>query len=148
MTVSDLINTINATADSPGDLKDDERAALQAACDKLKTKLETPRETGLRIIFSVCILLHAVECMYVCIIFANLLFFIQPVQAIALRLAVDMKLFDAAASLSASKDEDQVHVDDLATETGADKLLVGKQADMNERSVWRAYSSVSIKSAS
>ena len=51
MAVTDLINNINATADSPGELKDDERASLMEACNKLVSKLETPREAGLRMLF-------------------------------------------------------------------------------------------------
>ena len=55
----------------------------------------------------------------------------QPHQSIALRLAIDMKLFDAAATLSANKSEMQTA--DLATQTGADPLLVGKNKHTHYR---------------
>ena len=42
----------------------------------------------------------------------------------SLRLGVDMKLFDAAAKLSGN--EGQVTIEQLASETGADPLLVSK----------------------
>lgn len=54
MSVSELIKTLNATADAlPPDVKEEDRAALLAACDKLKRSLETPLETTVRVIFAV-----------------------------------------------------------------------------------------------
>ncbi|KAK2809734.1 hypothetical protein FQN50_003579 [Emmonsiellopsis sp. PD_5] len=96
--VSELINTINATADSPPEVSNDERSALIAACEKLKTKLESPMEMMMRTLFA-------------------------PLQSVILRLATDMKLFDAAAELSA--DGKKFHLDDLVSKLpGVDKLLL------------------------
>lgn len=54
MSVSELIQTLNATADAPpSNVTEEERAALLAACDKLKGILENPLEAIVRIVFAV-----------------------------------------------------------------------------------------------
>ncbi|MCJ1311746.1 hypothetical protein MMC25_005419 [Agyrium rufum] len=94
MAATELINSINAAADgAPLELEESERAELLAACDRLKGKLGNPFEATLRFVFAA----H---------------------QAMALRVAIDMKLFDAAASSG------DIAVEELATKTGADALLI------------------------
>lgn len=44
----------------------------------------------------------------------------------ALRLAIDMKLFDAAAELTREENEKQFSVEELAAKTKADELLISK----------------------
>ena len=48
----------------------------------------------------------------------------QAVEAIAIRLGVDMKLFDTAAS--ASRNGGEVRIEDLASEANADPVLVSR----------------------
>ncbi|KMP09001.1 quercetin 3-O-methyltransferase 1 [Coccidioides immitis RMSCC 3703] len=98
MATQELINSISAASNVPTvELKEEERVALLAACTNLKSKLETPREATLQFLFA-------------------------PHQSVALRLAVDMGLFDASAKLSA--DRADVRLDDLAFLAGVDPLLV------------------------
>lgn len=54
MSVSELIQTLKARADvPPSDVKEEKRAALLAACEKLKGSLETPLEATVRVVFGV-----------------------------------------------------------------------------------------------
>jgi hypothetical protein len=53
MATSNLINLINVACDSTAKLKEDERSTLIATCERLKLKLETPRESAFRIVFAV-----------------------------------------------------------------------------------------------
>lgn len=54
MSVSELIQTLNARADAPpSDVKEEERAALLAACEKRKGTLKSPLETTVRVVFGV-----------------------------------------------------------------------------------------------
>jgi hypothetical protein len=48
MDISELISSIHAAADSPGNVNEEERSNPLAACDKLKARLESPREAALR----------------------------------------------------------------------------------------------------
>ena len=51
---SDLLReSINHAVDSPGDFKEEERSNLLAAFERLKVKLESPRDAALRILFAV-----------------------------------------------------------------------------------------------
>ncbi|OAX79773.1 hypothetical protein ACJ72_05905 [Emergomyces africanus] len=93
----ELTKALNAAADSSVQASNEERLALIAACDKLKARLESPMEATLRILFS-------------------------PYHSIVLRLAVDMKIFDAAAELSA--DGKDIRLDDLVSKVEMEPLLV------------------------
>jgi len=53
MSTSDLISAINAASDSPAELKEEDRAALLAACGELRLRLENTREGAMRAIFAV-----------------------------------------------------------------------------------------------
>ena len=53
MTVSELISSVNGAADSNVQLNEDERLGLLAACAKLHSKLESPFEASIRIMFAV-----------------------------------------------------------------------------------------------
>ena len=54
MDASELVKHIQNAADqSPSALKEDERARLLAACEKLKGRLESPLEATVRFIFGV-----------------------------------------------------------------------------------------------
>ncbi|RDL40880.1 Uncharacterized protein BP5553_00859 [Venustampulla echinocandica] len=99
MTVSELLASLNRAADSPAILTEDERKEILATCDTLRTKLENPMEATIRYVLS-------------------------PIQAVALELAVDMKLFDIAASLS--PDKKGFGIDDLVSrmDKEADPTLV------------------------
>ena len=54
MDVQDLIRHVTAAAQaSPGQVKEEERVELLAACNKLKGALETPLDLTTRVIFGV-----------------------------------------------------------------------------------------------
>ncbi|KAJ5803372.1 uncharacterized protein N7503_005822 [Penicillium pulvis] len=98
MNVTHLIETLNATAKTLPSLQESERRQLLQACDELKTKLETPFDLASRLVFS-------------------------GHQAIALRLGVDLKLFDAIAA-RAGRSNGSVNIYELAEETSAEPLLI------------------------
>ncbi|RFU78912.1 sterigmatocystin 8-o-methyltransferase precursor [Trichoderma arundinaceum] len=98
MSTKELLTKLReAIEQGPSKISDDERKDLLAACEQLRTSYETPFETTLRIMFS-------------------------GHQAIAIRLGVDMKLFDAAAK----QPQDNVTIKQLADDTGADPLLISR----------------------
>ncbi|KAH6683931.1 S-adenosyl-L-methionine-dependent methyltransferase [Halenospora varia] len=97
MNISELITTINEVADSNGEITGTQRAQLLAASEKLYLSLEGPREKGMRIVFS-------------------------PYQSVALRIAVDMKIFDVASTLIAKDGE--FELEELTSKLDADPLLV------------------------
>ncbi|KAJ5654443.1 hypothetical protein N7490_001446 [Penicillium lividum] len=98
MSVTDLIDRLNATFETLPSLEESERRQLLQACDKLKNQLETPLDIVARLVFS-------------------------GHQAIALRLGVDLKLFDAIAA-KVGRPDGSVKIDELAEETGAEPLLI------------------------
>ena len=56
MSVSTIIESVNsaiAGLPGPGEIKEEERLELLAACEKLKGSLESPFEFAIRIIFGV-----------------------------------------------------------------------------------------------
>ena len=53
MDVSELTRLIHDAADSPGNIKDEERSRLLEACGKLNARLESAREAALRVVFAV-----------------------------------------------------------------------------------------------
>ncbi|TAQ84328.1 hypothetical protein B7494_g7334 [Chlorociboria aeruginascens] len=99
MSISDLINSINAASQSVAQLQERDRIALLTACETLKSKLETSREAVLRQCFA-------------------------PHHSIALRLAIDMGLFDAAAHISTAGDEITIEKLVLNMNTKPDSLLI------------------------
>jgi hypothetical protein len=121
MGISELISSIHAAADSPGNVNEEERSNLLAACDRLKSKLESPREAALRPSLTRSTDIHINICSY-----TDFLCFSQPHQAIALRLAIDMKLFDAATGFSS--DGNVIPLEDPSSKMDADPLLVSKYA--------------------
>ncbi|KAJ5636622.1 uncharacterized protein N7484_009935 [Penicillium longicatenatum] len=98
MSVTHLIDKINAMAETLPSLEESERRQLLQACDKLKNKFESPFELASRLVFS-------------------------GHQAIALRLGIDLKLFDVIAAQAGQCDA-SVNVSKLAEETGAEPLLI------------------------
>ncbi|KAG9238008.1 S-adenosyl-L-methionine-dependent methyltransferase [Amylocarpus encephaloides] len=84
MNITEVIASLKSIANSPASLREDERKELLASFDTLRVKLETPFESSLRFVFA-------------------------PHQSVALEIAVDMKLFDASAALSAEKKEFTLH---------------------------------------
>ncbi|KAJ6102110.1 hypothetical protein N7486_004537, partial [Penicillium sp. IBT 16267x] len=98
MDVTHLIEILNATAETLPSLEESERRQLLQACDKLKNKLETPFNLASRLIFS-------------------------GHQAIALRLGIDLKLFDAIAA-KAGRSDGPVKIYELVEETSAEPLLI------------------------
>ncbi|KAF7872436.1 hypothetical protein EAF04_003357 [Stromatinia cepivora] len=97
MSVSELINSINAATGKASELNEEDRGKLLNACGKLQSSLEGPRDKLMKMIFS-------------------------SLQPVALRLAVDMEIFDTAATLSAVGKE--IRAEDLAVPKDADTLLV------------------------
>ncbi|CAD6443662.1 c509615c-dff0-4986-9b94-02827227728b [Sclerotinia trifoliorum] len=97
MSVSELINSINAATGKASELNEEDRGKLLRACGKLQSSLEGPRDKLMRIIFS-------------------------SLEPLALRLAVDMEIFDTAATLSAAGKE--IRAEDLVVPKDADTLLV------------------------
>ena len=54
MSVSELIKNLNATAGAPpSNVKEEDRAALLAACEKVKCLYGNPLEATVRVIFAV-----------------------------------------------------------------------------------------------
>ncbi|KAJ5139730.1 hypothetical protein N7448_003138 [Penicillium atrosanguineum] len=96
MSAADLIQRLDI--DLVSALDETERRQVLQACDRLKAKLETPMDTTARLVFS-------------------------SHQAMAVRLGIDMKLFDAMAKASKLA-EDPFNVQDWCEETGSDPLLV------------------------
>lgn len=97
MSPSADVKSFNPSATSPGNISEDERQEMLSACERLRASLENPLERVLRLSFSVS-------------------------ELIALRVGVDMKLFDAAAK-AASKGQ-EVRIEELSSEVNADPLLV------------------------
>ncbi|OCL05271.1 S-adenosyl-L-methionine-dependent methyltransferase [Glonium stellatum] len=96
MTLSELIETLNNAADASlySNASEEERMELIAACAKLQGVVETPTQLTWRVVLA-------------------------PHLAVALRLGIDMKLFDVITS-----DKREVTVDQLASRVDADPLLV------------------------
>ncbi|RHZ59421.1 uncharacterized protein CDV56_108622 [Aspergillus thermomutatus] len=103
MGVNELVQTVRSTIATvrAGDVDEHERKVLLQACDDLRSTYETPLETSFRVLFS-------------------------SHQAMALRLGVDMKLFDAIAKRSSRGDGSHFNVQQLADDTGADPALVAR----------------------
>ena len=56
MSVPSIIKSVNdaiAGLPGPGEIREEERLELLAACEKLKSSLESPLEFGIRIMFGV-----------------------------------------------------------------------------------------------
>ncbi|KAI2895241.1 hypothetical protein CBS63078_4256 [Aspergillus niger] len=103
MSVSDLIKSINAVTSS-GELNsidEQQRAELSSACDRLKAMCESSLETMFRLLFT-------------------------EHQTMVLRLAIDLKLFDAVIHHSSQSETGKVTVNQIATDTKADPILVGR----------------------
>ncbi|KAJ5586919.1 uncharacterized protein N7459_002684 [Penicillium hispanicum] len=103
MSVANLIHTLQsmAEAETVSALEEQERKQLLQACDQLKSKLESPIDLTTRLIFS-------------------------GHQAMALRLGVDLKLFDAMAAKANQSTNGLVHIDELAEEIHAEPLLIAR----------------------
>ncbi|KAJ5893759.1 hypothetical protein N7495_005450 [Penicillium taxi] len=99
--IANLIQRLNALEDIDiSRLQDQERRDLLQACDRLKSKLESPMDITARLMLS-------------------------GHQAMAIRLSVDLKIFDAIAKISLSTDTFSVH--DLYNEIGhAEPLLIAR----------------------
>lgn len=97
MNLSEAIKSINAAVVSPGNPSEEERREALSACERLRASLETPVELVMRLCFS-------------------------TQDVIALRLGVDMKLFDTA--VKASSDGGEVRIEELFSGAKADPLLV------------------------
>lgn len=101
--LTDLTSQIEAVAASATDLQVNEpdRKCLLQACDQLRKKLESPFEFTLRTIFA-------------------------GHRAMALRLGIDMKLFDAVAQHTESSGGGTVTLSQLAETSKADPRLVSR----------------------
>jgi hypothetical protein len=53
MSVPDLIKSIHAAAGAPSVFNEEERTNLLAACERLRGRLESPRDEARRILFAV-----------------------------------------------------------------------------------------------
>lgn len=103
MEVSRLIESIDSATSSGAveGLDEQQRAQLYSACDRLRSQCETPLDKTLRLLYT-C---H---------------------QAIAVRLAVDLKLFDAISKRSSENQDGKVRVGQLSEDVQADPKLVGR----------------------
>ncbi|GIC93716.1 uncharacterized protein Aud_010204 [Aspergillus udagawae] len=115
---TDLTSQIEAVAASTTDLQVNEadRKRLLQACDRLRKKLESPFEFTLRTIFAACFLSFFLRGWNCC----------KGYPAIALRLGIDMKLFDAVAQYTKSSGGGTVTLSQLAEMSKADPLLVSR----------------------
>ncbi|CAG7931716.1 unnamed protein product [Penicillium olsonii] len=103
MDISQLIESINQVASS-GKLENvdpQQRTQLSEACDRLKRQCESPVDKTIKLLYS-C---H---------------------QAIAIRLAVDLKLFDAIVKRASESEDGRVRVGQLSEDVKADPKLVGR----------------------
>ncbi|KAI9647256.1 hypothetical protein NHQ30_003639 [Ciborinia camelliae] len=97
MSVSQLIESINVATGKASELSDEDRGKILSACGRLQSSLEGPHDKLMKLIFS-------------------------QLHPVALSLAVDMEIFDTAATFSAAGKE--FRAKDLAAPKDADKLLV------------------------
>lgn len=103
MDISRLIESIDSVTSS-GNLEavdPQQRAQLFQACDRLRSQCESPVDKTLRLLYT-C---H---------------------QAITVRLAVDLKLFDAIAKRTSESEDGKVRVGQLSEDVKADPKLVGR----------------------
>ncbi|GKZ36808.1 hypothetical protein AbraIFM66950_008040 [Aspergillus brasiliensis] len=103
MSVSNLIKSINAVTSS-GELDsidEQQRAELSSACDRLKAMCESPLEKTSKLLFT-------------------------EHQTMVLRLAIDLKLFDAVMHHSSQNETGKVTVAQIASDTKADPVLVAR----------------------
>ncbi|PQE19397.1 quercetin 3-O-methyltransferase 1 protein [Rutstroemia sp. NJR-2017a BBW] len=96
MGVLELVDAINGFVESSAELKEDERVQLLSACKRLENAMEGPREKLLKIFYG-------------------------PHQGVALQLAIDMELFDAADEAKGQ----EINLEQLAAKKQADQFLVG-----------------------
>ncbi|PYI09375.1 sterigmatocystin 8-O-methyltransferase precursor [Aspergillus sclerotiicarbonarius CBS 121057] len=103
MSIAELTHSINSVTTSGGLDKMDEqqRAELAKACNKLQGICESPQEKTLKLLFA-------------------------GHQAMVLRVAIDLKLFDALMQRSSEHEAGKVNVEQIATDTKADPALVGR----------------------
>ncbi|KAJ5633627.1 hypothetical protein N7528_001469 [Penicillium herquei] len=103
MDISQLIASINSLTASGdlGTVNEQQRNQLSQACDKLKKLCETPLEKTLKLLFT-------------------------GHQAMALRLGIDLKLFDAIANRSTGNQDGLVSLEQISEDVKADPKLVGR----------------------
>ncbi|OOF91987.1 hypothetical protein ASPCADRAFT_509897 [Aspergillus carbonarius ITEM 5010] len=103
MGLAELINLINSvtTSGELDNLDDQQRAELSKASNKLHTLCESPEEKTVKLLFS-------------------------GHQAMVLRVAIDLKLFDAVILRSTEDKSGKVTVNQIATDTKADPALISR----------------------
>ncbi|PWY69613.1 sterigmatocystin 8-O-methyltransferase precursor, partial [Aspergillus sclerotioniger CBS 115572] len=103
MSATDFINLINSvtTSGQLDNLDDQQRAEISKACNKLQEQCESPQEKTLKILLS-------------------------GHQAMVLRVAIDLKLFDAVIHRSTEKESRTVTVAQIAADTKADPALISR----------------------
>ncbi|KAJ5726579.1 uncharacterized protein N7483_007936 [Penicillium malachiteum] len=113
----DLTSQIEATVASTTDLQENEadRKRLLQACDQLRKELKSPFEFTLRTVFAKAGSTSHLRG-----------YMPQGYASIAVRLAIDMNLFNAVAQHSESSSEGTVTLSQLAETTKTDPLLVSR----------------------
>ncbi|RAK97329.1 S-adenosyl-L-methionine-dependent methyltransferase [Aspergillus ibericus CBS 121593] len=102
MSVAELIHSINSVTTSGAlEMDEQQRAELAKACNKLQEICESPQEKTFKLLLS-------------------------GHQSIVLRLAIDLKLFDAIMHRSSEDETGKVNVNQLATDTTADPALIAR----------------------
>ncbi|KAJ5914733.1 hypothetical protein N7504_003616 [Penicillium tannophilum] len=102
MDISQLLQSLNSVILSGRlDVDEQQRAQLSQACDQLKSLCESPLEKTIKLLFA-------------------------GHQAMAIRLGVDLKLFDAIANRSSEQEGGRVTVSQIAKDVKADPKLVGR----------------------
>ena len=125
MIASKLTKDILAGADgSLGTVDESQRVELVAACEKLKATLESPFEVTSRILFGVS--RRALPSQSPCALTRNTdeRYIRQTHQAIALRLGIDLKIFDVAIATATTGTP--VTVAELAIESKAEPQLISQ----------------------
>lgn len=123
MSVEQLIQDIYAaTADGVvGAIIPEDRARLLSASDALRLAYEDPMAAVYRMMFSVSLTNMKLECGDSWALF-------QAHQQVALRVAIGMKIIDAAVQLNAPVDVDQ-----LASHTNGDSALISMYLEYSKR---------------
>ncbi|KAJ5650862.1 uncharacterized protein N7484_004585 [Penicillium longicatenatum] len=102
MVISQLLQSIKSvTSSGRVDVDELQRAQLSQACDQLKSLCESPLEKTVKLLFA-------------------------GHQAMAIRLGVDLKLFDAIANRSSNQEGGRVTINQIAEDVKADAKLVGR----------------------
>jgi hypothetical protein len=134
MDVSQLIQSINSVTATGqiNNVDEQQRTQLSQACDQLKNLCESPLERTAKLLFSVRLSVWVVV-IHPYIPWTTNTDGPEAYQAVALRLGVDLKLFDAVVSRSSQEQDGKVNVHQIAEDTKADPTLLSMLAPSHQQ---------------